>query len=59
MEKLKRILKLFALLLMIGLSSVLAVPITFYRKDDLPKYLIEQVDTKEDDIEEDDIKELS
>jgi len=59
MEKLKRILKLFALLLMIGLASILPVPITFYRKDDLPKYLIEQVDTKEDDIEEDDIKELS
>ncbi len=52
--KIKRILRLFALVLMIGLACVLPVPMTFYRKDELPKNLIEKVeleDEKEDDEE--------
>ena len=55
--KIKRILRLLALLLMIGLASVLPVPITFFNRDKLPKYLLEQIDKKEDE-DEDDIKEL-
>lgn len=54
----KRYLRLFALILMIALASVLPIPITFYRKDNLPKFKIEQIDKKEDDTENDDIKDL-
>jgi len=46
------------LILMIALASVLPVPITFYRKDNLPKYLIEQIDNNEDETGIEDIKEL-
>ena len=47
-----------ALILMIAMASVLPVPIMFYNKDKLPKYLIEQIDKKEDRSEKKDIKEL-
>ena len=56
--KIKRILRLLALILVIAMASVLPVPITFFNKDKQPKYLIEQIDTTEDDSEKDDIKEL-
>jgi len=41
------------------MASVLPVPILFYNKDKLPKYLIEQIDRKETDGEKDDIKGIS
>lgn len=47
-----------ALMLMIGLASVLPVPITFYRKDSKPKFNIEQIDKKEEDTNVEDIKEI-
>ena len=53
--KIKRVLRLFALVLMIGLACVLPVPMTLYRKDSLPKNLIERVELeeeKEDDEEQ-------
>lgn len=57
--KIKRIFRLFALALLIGMACILPVPITFTKKDNLPKYLIEQIDTKENDNEKDkDVKEL-
>jgi len=55
--KFKRFLRLLALALLIAMASIIPIPITFYNKDKLPKYLIEQIDTKEDDAEQDDIKE--
>ena len=58
MNILRRRIRQFALLLMMLLASVLPVPITYYRKDNLPKYVIEEVDTKEGEAEEDNIKEL-
>ena len=58
MKTFKRFLRLLALVLMIALASVLPVPITFYRKDDLPKFLIEQLDHKEDEDGKEDIKEI-
>ncbi len=57
--KIKRLLRLLALALMIAMASVLPVPILFYNKDKLPKYLIEQIDKKEKDVENDDIKEIN
>ena len=45
-------------MLMIALASVLPVPISFFRKDDLPKNLTEQIDTKDDEDEKDVIKEI-
>ncbi|MDD7886474.1 hypothetical protein [Flavivirga sp. 57AJ16] len=56
MKTLKKALRLFALILMIALASVLPVPMTFYKKDHLPKYTIELVDKKEDDNESEDVK---
>ena len=58
MKTFKKGLRLFALILMIALASVLPVPIIFYRKDDLPKNLIEQIDITHDEDEKDNIKEL-
>lgn len=58
MQKLKRFLRLFLLLMMIGMASILPVPILFYGKDNLPKNLTELVETNEDEKEDDDIKEL-
>ena len=55
--KAKRFLRLIALALLIGMASILPIPITFAKKDNLPKYLIEQIDTKENE-NENDIKEL-
>lgn len=56
--KIKKLLRLIALILLIALASILPVPITFYRKDNTPKFKIEQLDKKENDIEKDDLKEL-
>lgn len=59
MRKLKRFLRLFLLLLMIGMAAILPVPILFYGKDNLPKNLTELVEkTEEEDKDDDDIKEL-
>ncbi|HMC01905.1 MAG TPA: hypothetical protein VKN14_12790 [Flavobacteriaceae bacterium] len=58
MKLFKKGLRLMVLILMIALASVLPVPITFYRKDNLPKYLIEQIDNNEDETGIEDIKEL-
>ena len=44
---------------MIGLATILPVPITFFRKDNLPKFKIEQIDKKQEDENKDDIKEIS
>lgn len=56
--KIKKILRLLALVFMIGLACILPVPMTFTRKDDMPKYLIEQVDENDNTDEEDNIKAL-
>lgn len=55
---LKRFLRLLALAVIIAMASIIPVPITFAKKDNLPKYLIEHLDTKENNDDEDDIKEL-
>ena len=58
MQKFKRFLRLFLLLLMIGMAAILPVPILFYGKDNLPKNLTELVEKTVEDDEADDIKEL-
>ncbi len=58
MKIFKKALRLLALALIIGLASVLPVPITFYKKDEKSQYIIEQIDKKEQDAENEDIKEL-
>ncbi len=58
MRKLKRFLRLFLLLLMIGMAAILPVPILFYGKDNLPKNLTELVEKTEEEDKDDDIKEL-
>lgn len=56
--KLKRILRLLALALFIGLACILPIPLSITRKDDTPKYFIEQIDQNEEDGNEDDIKDI-
>jgi len=58
MKKFKRFLRLFLLLLMIAMASVLPVPILFYGKDHLPKNLTELVEDVAEEDEEDDMKQL-
>lgn len=58
MKTLKKAFRFLALILIIALASVLPVPITFYKKDDLPKYQIEQIDTEDKDTENEDAKEI-
>jgi len=55
---LKRFLRLLAMAVLIAMASIIPVSITFSKKDNLPKCLIEHLDTKENDDDEDDIKEL-
>ena len=55
---LKRGLRLVALILLIALACILPVPITTYRKDNFSKHLTEQVERKDEDEENNDIKEL-
>ena len=52
MQKLKRFLRLFLLLIMIGMAAILPVPILFYGKDNLPKNLTELVEKNEEDDDE-------
>ncbi|AUP80397.1 hypothetical protein [Flavivirga eckloniae] len=58
MKTLKKTLRLFALIFIIALASVLPVPMVFYKKDNLPKYTIELIEKKNDDTESEDIKEI-
>lgn len=55
MKKLKRFLRLVLLMLMIGMASILPVPILLYGKDNLPKNLTEQVETTEDEDDEEEM----
>ena len=50
--KFKKIIRLISFVILIAMASVFPVPMTFYSKDNLPKYLIEMVDKKEDEDEE-------
>ncbi len=56
--KIKKLLRHLALIFMIALASILPIPMTFFRKDNLPKNLIEQMDTKNDHTDDEDVKEL-
>jgi hypothetical protein len=57
--KIKRLLRILALILMIATASVLPVPILFYNKVKLSKYLIEQIDKKKSDTKNEDKKDIS
>ena len=48
--KIKWALRLMALMLMIAMASASLVPISFFTKDKLLKYLIEQIGAQVDDI---------
>lgn len=59
MKSIKKVLRLIALVLIIGLATVVPVPITFYKKDNLPKFKTEQLDKKKEDHHKEDIKVIS
>ena len=46
------------LIFIIALATVLPVPMNFPRKDNLPKFQIEQIDELDDDDEEHHLKEI-
>jgi len=58
MKTIKRLMRLLALILMVLLASIMPVPLTFYRKDNLPKFPIEQVDNQEEEDDQEDIMEI-
>ena len=51
--------RVFAFTLLIILSSILPVPMTFYGKDNLPKHLIEMLDKKEEEDDEGETETIS
>ncbi|MBT8303613.1 MAG: hypothetical protein KJP09_04015 [Bacteroidia bacterium] len=53
--KIKRVIRRVALILMIALACVLPVPLTFAKKDDLPKFLIEKVELEEEREDDEEI----
>jgi len=55
--KTKRFLRFLALIFMIAMATELPIPLIFYKKDKMPKYLLEQIDKKEEE-DESDIKAL-
>ncbi len=56
--KLKKTLRLFALIVIIALASLIPVPINLYRKDNKAKVYVEQIDEKEIDKDNEEIKVL-
>jgi hypothetical protein len=56
MKNLKKTLRLLGLIVIIALASVLPVPVTFYRKDNQPKFKIEQIDKKKEDDNENELE---
>ena len=56
--KFKKVLRTTAWIILLVMACMIPLPITFTKKDNLPKYLIEQIDTKDNEEEEDDIKQL-
>ncbi|WP_339894226.1 hypothetical protein [uncultured Algibacter sp.] len=59
MKSIKKALRLLALVLIIGLATVLPVPITFHRKDNMPKFKTEQLDKQKVDVHKEDMKVIS
>ncbi|MBC3847318.1 hypothetical protein H8K90_13050 [Winogradskyella echinorum] len=56
--KIKKTLRFTALIFMIVLACLVPFPLKFSSKDNLPKNLIEHIDIKEDDENEDQLKEI-
>lgn len=56
MKSFKKSLRLLTLVVMVGLACLLPVPITFHRKDNMPKFKIEQIDKKLEDNDKEEIK---
>ena len=56
MKSFKKTLRLLALVVIVGLACVLPVPITFHRKDNTPKFNVEQLDKKVEDNDKEEIK---
>jgi len=56
--KLKKIIRLLALIFAIAMASVLPVPITFYKKHESPPFLIERVDKEKEEEDDSEIKAL-
>jgi hypothetical protein len=54
----KKSLRLIALIFMIFLACLVPVPLKFSSKDHLPKNLIENIEIKDDEDEDDILKEI-
>ena len=56
--KIKKTLRLIALIAMIFLACLVPFPLKFSSKDNLPKHLIENVEIKDEEDEDDILKEI-
>lgn len=58
--KIKKFLRRIAFILIIIIACVIPLPFSIqsYRKDEKPTYVVEQVETKKEEDQEEDIKEL-
>ncbi|NAS12977.1 hypothetical protein [Poritiphilus flavus] len=54
--RIKKIIRLLAVIAMVGIASVVPFPINYRRKDEFPKVKIEQLDEEEESNEEDTVK---
>lgn len=54
--KIKKTLRLIALILIIVLASIVPFPMQFKQKDNLPKDLIEHIEKNEEDEDDDELK---
>lgn len=54
----KKFIKRILLVLFICFAAILPVPMTFYSRDKEPKFVLEQVNEKEEEDEEEDSKEI-
>ncbi|MEH6537638.1 MAG: hypothetical protein V7719_14660 [Psychroserpens sp.] len=54
--KIKKTLRLLALIFMIFLACIVPFPMKFTKKDNLPKDLIEHLEIKEEDSNEDELE---
>ncbi|GAA3567246.1 hypothetical protein GCM10022395_16730 [Snuella lapsa] len=58
MKSFKNTLRHFALIGMIIVTSIIPIPIVFYKKDNAPKYVVEQIDHRKQENEYQDSKEI-
>lgn len=59
MKQVKKIARFLMLILLITLAAIIPVPLPVFSKDNSPKFLLEQVDEKEEEPDEEGLEEIA